>query len=164
MKTLIALSLLISFSALADFTDEHTGLCQSAEARKLIGKTGTCQLAMGGIQVSQVSSTCTGKSGKINCRVMMLKSSDSASMTLICGDADTPLLSQVLPADVMSYNVSAVVKTSTGEFQTINDPNDYHIFSNPALEIQLTRGSSTKANITLTIHDRAITLDDVTCE
>jgi hypothetical protein len=164
MKILIAISLLFTFTAFADFTDAHTGLCQSVEAKKFMGKTGTCQLALSPITTNQVSNSCTGKLADISCRVLMLKTTDSASMNLICGDADSPLVSQVLDAEVLSYNISAVVKSSTGEFTTINDPNEYHLLSNPALEVQLTRGASTKAKMVLTLQDRAISLSDVICE
>lgn len=129
-----------------------------------MGKTGHCQLALSAIDTTQVSNRCTGKLADISCQVMMLKSSDSSSMTLVCGETDTPLLSQVLDAEVLSYNVSAVVKTSSGDFKTINDPNEYHLLSNPALEVHLARGTTTKAKMILTLQDRSITLTDVNCQ
>lgn len=164
MKIFLPLLIILTLPAWADFTEEHTGLCQSSEAKKLMGKKGTCQLVLGGIEAQQVSNSCTGKLADISCKVMMLKSSDSASMNLICGDADSPLVSQVLDASVMSYNISAVVKSSNGEFKTINDPNEYHLLTNPALEVQLARGTTTKAKMVLTLQDRAITLTEVVCE
>jgi hypothetical protein len=164
MKTIIAISILISFSAFADFSDEHTGLCQTQEVKKLMGKSGNCQLALASVITTQVSNRCTGKLADISCQVMVLKSADSSSMTLICGDVDSPLVSQILEADILSYNVSAVVKTSAGDFKTINDPNEYHLLSNPALEVHLARGDTTKAKMILTLQDRSIPLSEVVCE
>lgn len=164
MKTLIAISVLFSFSALADFSDEHSGLCHTSGVKRLMGKTGSCQIALSKIDTVQLTTSCRGMLSDISCRVMMLKSSDSSSMNLICGDADTPLVSQVLNAEVLSYNVSAIVKTSAGDFKAINDMNEYHLLSNPALEVHLARGETTSAKMVLNLQDKSITLTNVICE
>ena len=164
MKTIITFSLLFSFSAIADFSDEHVSLCTSSEVQKLVGKNGNCLLVLAPTNVVEVSRTCEGKLSDITCRVMMLKTSDSASMNLICGEAESPLVTQVLPAEVLSYNVSAVVATSSGKTVIINDPQEYHFLSNPALDVQLSLGEKTKAKMVLTLQDRSIELTNVTCE
>jgi hypothetical protein len=164
MKTLIAFSLLLSFSAFADFSDEHQALCHSPEVVKLMGKKGSCQLAIAPVVTNQISSHCTGKLADLSCRVLMLKTSDSASMNLNCGDQENSLLSRVLDADVLAYNVSAVVKKSDGDYVTINDPKEYFLLSNPSLDVHLTKGQSLSAKMILTIQDKAIELTEVVCE
>lgn len=129
-----------------------------------MGKEGSCQLTLSKIDTPQMSSTCEGKLTDIICKVMMLKSTDSSSMNLVCGDSDSPLVSQVIPAQLLSYNVSAVVKTSKGDFVTINDPKEYHLFSGSALEVQLARGETVNARMVMTLQDKAISLTDVKCQ
>lgn len=85
-------------------------------------------------------------------------------MNLICGEADSPLLTQVLEAEVLSYNVSAIVTNSSGDSLIINDPLEYHLFSNPALDVQLSVGEKTKAKMILSLQDRSIELTNVICE
>lgn len=160
---LIALSLLLSLPVLADFGSDHESLCSSPEVKKLMGSKGQCQLILAPVDITEVSSHCEGKLADISCRVMALKTSDAASMTLVCGDDASPLLSQVLDAEVISYNVSAIVKTSVGDYITINDPNTYHILSNPALDLQISSGESTSGKMILTIQNKSIELKDVVC-
>lgn len=160
---LIALSLILSLPALADFGSDHESLCASPEVKKLRGSKGSCQLIIAPVDVTEVSSKCEGKLADISCRVMALKTSDSASMTLVCGDDASPLLSQVLDADVISYNVSAIVKTPAGDYVTINDPNEYHLLSNPALDLQVSQGERTEGKMVLTLQDKSIELKDVVC-
>lgn len=164
MKFLIALSLLFSLSAYADFGDEHADLCSSPEAKKLMGSKGSCQLVLAPMKVTEVSAHCEGKLSDITCRVMVLKTSDSASMTLVCGDVDSPLLSQVLEAEVVSYTASAIVKKSNGDYATINDPKDYHLLSNAALDVELIHGEKLDAKMVLTLQNKSIALKDVVCE
>jgi hypothetical protein len=163
MKTLIALSLLLSFSAFADFADDHAKFCESTEAKSLMGKNGTCQLVLGPVQKNEMSASCEGKLADISCRVMMLKTFNTVSMTLICGDVDSPLLAQVLPAEIVSYNISAVIKNAEGKITTLNDPNEYHLLSNPALDVHLTRGTKTEGRMIMTLQDKMIELKNVTC-
>lgn len=151
MKTLIASALFISFSAFADFSSVHEVLCP--------GDRGNCQIILAPKEVPQISQVCQGKLADISCRVMMLKTSDSATMNLSCGDEESPLLTQVLSAEVLSYNVASV----KGE-RILNDPNDYHLFSNPALSVHLSSGEKLKAQMVLTLQERSITLSDVICE
>ena len=150
MKTILALSLFASVSAFADFSDEHKSLCSSKA---------NCQLVLAPVEVVEMGRTCRGKLSDINCKVMMLKTSDSASMNLICGEAESPILTQVLNAEVISYNVSAVSDSSV-----TSDPNLYHLFSHPALDVHLTVGESTKAKMILSLQDRSIALSNVTCD
>ncbi len=164
MKALIALSFLLSFTAQADFGSEHSGLCSSPEVKKLMGAKGSCQIMLAPTKTKEVSGRCVGKLADISCRVMVLKTSDVASMTLICGDMDSPLLSQVLAADVLSYQTSAIVKTSSGEYVTLNDPREFHLLSNPALEVQLVRGDKIEGKMVLSLQERSIELKDVSCE
>ncbi|MES2528654.1 MAG: hypothetical protein V4598_16340 [Bdellovibrionota bacterium] len=164
MKTFFALSLLISFSSFADFSDEHTKICESVEVKKLMGTKGSCQVVLAPNPTVEVSGRCEGKLADITCRVMVLKTSDSASMNLLCGELDSPLLTQVLEAEVLSYNVSALIKTSAGEYVTINDPKEYHVLTNPALDVQLAQGEKINGKMILTLQDRSIPLSDVVCE
>ncbi len=164
MKTILAFSLLVSFSAFADFSDEHTKICESQEAKKLVGSKGSCQVVLAPTPTVEVSGRCEGKLADITCRVLVLKTSDSASMNLLCGELDSPLLTQVLEAEVLSYNISALIKTSSGEYITINDPKEYHVLSNPALDVQLAQGEKIKGKMILTLQDRSIPLTDVVCE
>lgn len=164
MKTFIALSLLLlPFSAFADFSDEHKTLCTSVEAQKLVGRKGNCQLVLSPMNVMEVSRNCEGKLSDVKCRVMMLKTSETSSMNLLCGEAETPLLTQILPAEVFSYKVSAVVTTSSGDSVVINDPKQYHLLSSPALEVQLSLGETTNAKMVLNLQDKSIPLTDVVC-
>lgn len=164
MKILNVILLLFSMSAFADFSESHSGLCQTSEVKTLMGNTGNCQLALASVDVNQVSSHCEGKISDITCRVMMLKTSDSASMNLSCGDENAPILTQILAAEVLSYNVSAIVRTPKEEFVVVDDPNEYHLFSHPALDVQLSLGNMTKAKMVLTLQDRMITLTNVKCQ
>ena len=164
MKTLIALSLFFSLSAFADFSEVHKDLCKSGEAKKLMGSKGSCQLVLAPADVPEVAGHCQGKLADITCRVMVLKTTDSASMNLICGEIDQPLLTQILEAEVLSYSVSALVKTSAGDYVTINDPREFHLLSNPALDVQLSRGENVQGKMVLTIQDKSVELSDVTCE
>lgn len=159
----MAFSLLLSFSAFADFSEEHTSLCTSVEAQKLVGKKGNCQLVLAPTDVMEVSRNCEGKLSDIKCRVMMLKTSGIASMNLVCGEAETPLLTQILPAEVLSYKVSAIVTTSSGDSVVINDPKQYHLLSSPALEVQLSLGETTNAKVVLNLQNKSIALTDVVC-
>jgi hypothetical protein len=161
---LLALSLLLSLSAYADFTDEHATLCSTPDVHKLMGKNGSCQIVIGKVDTNQVSGRCEGKLSDITCRVSILKTSDSTSMTLVCGDTTSPLLSQVLQADILSYNVSALVKNGKGETVTINDPKTYHVLSNPALEVQLAQGENVQGKMILTLTDKSIQLSNVVCQ
>lgn len=163
MKTLIALSLLISFSAFADFSDEHSKFCESAEAKSLMGKAGSCQLVLGPVQRKELSASCEGKLSDISCRVMMLKTTESTSMTLTCGDVDSPLMAQVLPADITSYTISAIIKNSEGKIVTLNDPNEYHLISNPALDVHLVQNTKLEGKMILTLQDKMIALKEVKC-
>lgn len=162
MKTLIFLSLL-SLPAFADFSDDHTKLCSTPEVKKLMGKTGSCRIIIAPNDIPEVSGHCEGKLSDITCRVMVLKTSDSASMNLLCGEESSPLLTQVLDADVLSYNVAAIVETSRGEFVTMNDPKDYFLLSSNALDVQLARGENMQGKMVLTLQDRSIALSGVTC-
>ena len=144
------LSLLLSSSAFADFSSEHESLC---------GKTEKCQLILAPKEVTQISHTCVGKLADMNCRVMMLKTSDSASMNFLCGDAESPLLNQVLNAEVLSYNVASVSGTSV-----TNDSADYHLFSSPALNVLISSSGNVSAKMILTLQERSLTLTDVVCE
>lgn len=164
MKTILALSILISFSAFADFSEDHVKLCETKEAKKLMGTKGNCQVVVAPKETVEVSGHCEGKLADITCRVMVLKTSESASMNLICGEIASPLLTQVLDAEVLSYTVSAVIKTSAGEYETIIDPKEYHVLSNPALDVQLAQGEKIKGKMILTIQDKSIPLSDVVCE
>ncbi len=164
MKTILALSLLLSFSAIADFSDDHVKICESKEARNLIGTKGSCQVIIAPKVTVEVSGHCEGKLSDITCRVLVLKTSDSASMNLVCGEMDSPLLTQVLEAEVLSYNVSAVIKTSSGEYVTINDPKEYHILSNPALDVLLAQGEKINGKMILTLQNKSIPLTNVVCE
>ncbi len=164
MKHLIALTLLCSLSAYADFSEDHEKICKSKEAKTLMGNKGSCQVVLAPTPTVEVSGRCEGKLSDITCRVLVLKTSDSASMNLVCGELDSPLLTQVLEADVLSYNVSAVIKNSDGEYETINDPKEYHLLTNPALEVQLSQGEKINGKMILTLQDRSISLTDVVCE
>lgn len=164
MKTLAALWFMVSLSAFADYGAGHAELCASSEAKRLMGTNGLCQIVLSPVRLTEFSARCEGKLADISCRVMLLKTSESASMTLVCGEDTTPLLSQVLEAETISYTVSAVVKMAAGDYVTINDPRDYHLFSNPALEVQLGKTqSSTEGKMRLTIQQKSIVLTDVTC-
>ena len=112
----------------------------------------------------QVSGRCEGKLSDITCRVLVLKTSDSASMNLVCGELDSPLLTQVLKADVLSYRISALIKNSAGEYQTINDSRNYHLLSNPALDVQLAQDEKMNGKMVLRLQARSISLTDVICE
>lgn len=129
-----------------------------------MGTKGSCQVVLAPTPTVEVSGRCEGKLSDITCRVLVLKTSDSASMNLVCGELDSPLLTQVLEADVLSYNVSAVIKNSAGEYETINDPKEYHLLTNPALEVQLSQGEKINGKMILTLQDRSISLTDVVCE
>jgi hypothetical protein len=98
MKTLISLTLFLSFSAFADFSSVHEVLCP--------GDKGNCQLILAPKEVTQISQVCIGKLADISCKVMMLKTTDSATMNLICGDEESPLLSQVLSAEIRNAHRS----------------------------------------------------------
>ncbi len=149
---------------MADFSEEHRKICDSKEAKALMGTKGSCQMILAPSPTVQVSGRCEGKLSDITCRVLVLKTTDSASMNLVCGELDSPLLTQVLSADVLSYRVSALIKKSSGEYQTINDSKDYHLLSNPALEVQLAQGVKMNGKMVLTLQDRSIALTDVICE
>ena len=163
MKTFVALALIFSVSAFADFSDDHLKICSTPEVQKLIGKSGSCRIVIAPNDISEVSGHCEGKLSDITCRVMVLKTSDSATMNLLCGEESSPLLTQVLDADVLSYNVAAIVKTSKGEYLTINDPKDYFLLSSSALDVQLARGEAMAGKMILTLQNRSITLKDVSC-
>jgi hypothetical protein len=164
MKYMIALTLLFSVSAMADFSVDHEKICTSKEAKSLMGTKGSCQMILAPVPTVQVSGRCEGKLSDITCRVLVLKTTDSARMNLVCGELDSPLLTQVLKADVLSYRVSALIKNSEGEYQMINDSRDYHLLSNPALDVQLARGEKMNGKMILTLQNRSISLTDVICE
>jgi hypothetical protein len=168
VKTLILLSLaLLSLNSFAlDLAFEHQALCESAEAKTLIGANGSCRIVFGTAQASETQGVCIGKfRNAMPCRVTYLATADMNGLQIICGtDAQNPALNQTVRAQASSYTVAAVINKEDQSQVVINDKSANIVLDSSALSVVLSKQQAiTKARIFLNLKSGPEELNSVQC-
>ena len=168
MKTLILLSLaLLSLNSFAfDLALDHQALCESSEAKTLIGANGSCRIVFGTAKASDTQGVCIGKfRNAMPCRVTYLATADMNGLQVICGtDAQNPALNQTVRAQASSYTVAAVINKEDQSQVVINDKSANIVLDSSALSVVLSKQQAiTKARIFLNLKSGPEELNSVQC-
>jgi hypothetical protein len=165
--TALALSL-FAFTAVAhaELGTEIHKICQSPEAMKLKGKSGSCQVVTAP-KKRMAMGTCTGIfMQNLPCTIQYAADSEGGGMNLTCGTiSHAPTVNENMTAKVSAFDVMAIGKKSNGEDFVINDTNQYRIISNQMLEISLVEdlNSVLSGSITIMLQSGKQILTDVSC-
>lgn len=168
-RLMLSALLLLSFNALsADLAENHQALCETAEAKALKGKTGSCLIIISNLKNSEEQQgICTGKfMDVIPCTALYISMKEGSVVRVSCGaDPKSPLLYQVLPADSKSYTVSAMITKDDGSTDFISNNSKNSYFESELISIAISSEADKKSGtVTLQMENGKVDLSEVKCE
>ncbi len=153
MKQFLFTFLALTISALS-YADTATDLqknCESANALKAKGDSGSCRVVIA-VKKVEKRGTCAGIfSDKLKCEVQYLSTEEVAGLNLFCGERQAPVINQDFSADILSFNNLSIIKDSQDKETIINDPTEYTLITSKVIELSLQKDANQKVTGTVTI-------------
>lgn len=136
LKHLIIASVMtfLSVNAFADLTEIHEKIiCNSEEARALIGDSGSCSVLISNDLIKDKKIACMGAiSEEVTCLILFINEGPNGLSRVECSStkSSTPLLKKTINSDFGYYKVSALITTSNNKKKIINDNSSYTFIQN----------------------------------
>ncbi len=170
-QSLIALALvLVSSVSLADVAEIHQKNCETPEAKKLMGATGSCRIVLAPKKIEK-QGMCTGTfMGSLPCAVTFVAVPEGAAMNLTCGtDANAPVINQDMEAEASGYNVATLIRKADGQDVVQNDKNEYSMFSNRMVDVSIVDSmvngvAVSTGTVLLSLQSGQVPLSNVVCK
>lgn len=170
-QSLLALSLiLVSSVSFADIAENHQKNCETPEAKKLMGTTGSCRIVIAPKKIEK-QGLCTGTfMGSLPCAVTFIAVKEGAAMNLTCGtDANAPVINQDMEAEASGYNVATLIRKADGQDVVQTDKNAYTMFTNRMVDVSIVDSvvngvAVSTGSVSLSLQSGQVPLTNVVCK
>lgn len=145
----------------------HAQNCETAEVKSLTQGKGSCRIVVTSKKVEKQGYCIGTLAGVFTCSVSFVSIADQAMMNLKCtkGLSET-VIDQDMYADAIGYSVATLINTNTNQDIVRNDNNEYSMFSNSLVELNLVENRATgtmTGSVSLDLQGRIIPLDNLIC-